>query len=92
MRAKSAWKILGASCRGIASNSYRGAAGHRLHFSHRQSPSSPLDKTDVGVFIAADVPVFALPSVFDGLNGSTDNRDLEGIWFADAPWLLENAA
>ena len=33
-----------------------------------------------------------LTSVFDGLNGSTDNRDLEGIWFADAPWLLENGS
>ena len=49
-----------------------------------------LIKPTLAFYFAADVPVFALPSVFDGLNGSTDNRDLEGIWFADAPWLLEN--
>lgn len=49
-----------------------------------------LIKPTLAFYFAADVPVFALPSVFDGLNESTDNRDLEGIWFADAPWLLEN--
>ncbi len=51
-----------------------------------------LIKPTLAFYFAADVPVFALPSVFDGLNGSTDNRDLEGIWFADAPWLLENGS
>ena len=51
-----------------------------------------LIKPTLAFYFAADVPVFALPSVFDGLNGSTDNRDLEGIWFADAPWLLENSS
>ena len=51
-----------------------------------------LIKPTLAFYFAADVPVFALPSVFDGLNESTDNRDLEGIWFADAPWLLENGS
>ena len=49
-----------------------------------------LIKPTLAFYYAADVPVFALPSVFDGSHRSTDNRDLEGIWFADAPWLLED--
>ena len=51
-----------------------------------------LIKPTLAFYFAANVPVFALPSVFDGLNGSTENRDLEGILFADAPWLLENGS
>ena len=50
-----------------------------------------LIKPTLAFYYAADVPVFALPSVFDGSHKSTDNRDLEGIWFADAPWLLEDS-
>ena len=50
-----------------------------------------LIKPTLAFYYASDVPVFALPSVFDGSHRSTDNRDLEGIWFADAPWLLEDS-
>ena len=30
-------------------------------------------------------------SIFDGTIDSAENRDLEGIWFTDAPWLLDSA-
>jgi outer membrane PBP1 activator LpoA protein len=49
-----------------------------------------LIKPTLAFYYAANLPVFALPSVFDGSHRSTDNRDLEGIWFADAPWVLED--
>jgi len=51
-----------------------------------------LIKPTLAFYFAANIPVFALPSVFDGIPESTDNRDLEGIWFADAPWLLEDGS
>ena len=51
-----------------------------------------LIKPTLAFYFAANVPVFALPSVFDGFSKSTGNRDLEGIWFADVPWLLEDGS
>ena len=51
-----------------------------------------LIKPTLAFYFAANIPVFALPSVFDGIAESTNNRDLEGIWFADAPWLLEDGS
>lgn len=37
---------------------------------------------------AGDVPVYAMPAIYDGTDNSTANRDLHGIVFVDAPWLL----
>lgn len=48
-----------------------------------------LIKPTLAFYFAEDVPVYALPSIYDGQTDSNENRDLDGIWFTDAPWLLE---
>ncbi len=45
----------------------------------------------MGFHYAGDVPVFAMPSIYDGSNDTVSNRDLDGIVFTDAPWLLANS-
>jgi outer membrane PBP1 activator LpoA protein len=40
---------------------------------------------------AEDIPVYALPSIYDGAVNQSENRDLDGIVFTDAPWLLDSA-
>ena len=50
-----------------------------------------LIKPTLAFYYAGDIPVYALPSIFDGTIESAENRDLEGIWFTDAPWLLDSA-
>lgn len=47
----------------------------------------------MGFHFAGDVAIYALPAIYDGLayDGGTStnvNRDLNGITFIDAPWLL----
>src|SRR5690554_4221058 len=37
---------------------------------------------------AGDVPVYAMPAIYDGTDNSVANRDLNGIVFVDGPWLL----
>jgi len=39
---------------------------------------------------AGDVPIFALPSIYDGNAAPGANRDLNDTVFVDAPWLLRN--
>lgn len=39
---------------------------------------------------AGDVPVYAMPSIYDGGSSAVTNRDLNGIIFSDAPWVLED--
>lgn len=41
----------------------------------------------MGFHFAGDVEVFAMPAIYDGA-GIATNRDLNGIVFIDAPWLL----
>ncbi len=48
-----------------------------------------LIKPTLAFYFAEDVPVYALPSIYDGQLNANENRDLDGIWFTDAPWLLE---
>jgi len=48
-------------------------------------------KPTLAFYFAQDVPVFALPSINDGLQNQSANRDLDGIIFTDAPWLLDSA-
>ena len=50
-----------------------------------------LIKPTLAFYFAGDIPVYALPSIFDGTIDSAENRDLEGIWFTDAPWLFDSA-
>lgn len=48
-------------------------------------------KPTLAIHFAGDVPVYAMPSIFDGSSNPTANQDLNGIVFNDAPWILENA-
>lgn len=45
-------------------------------------------KPTLGFYFAEDVPVFALPAIYDGQENRSANRDLDGIIFTDAPWVL----
>ena len=42
-------------------------------------------------YFAEDIPVYAMPSINDGLDNPSENRDLDGIVFTDAPWVLDSA-
>lgn len=48
-------------------------------------------KPTLAIHFAGDVPVYAMPSVYDGGSNPTANQDLNGIIFNDAPWVLDNA-
>lgn len=47
-------------------------------------------KPTLAFYFAGDVPVYALPSIYDGLDNQSANQDLNGIVFTDAPWILAN--
>lgn len=47
-------------------------------------------KPTLAFYFAGDIPVYALPSIYDGLNNQSANQDLNGIVFTDAPWILAN--
>lgn len=50
-----------------------------------------LIKPTLAFYFAGNIPVFALPSIFDGAANPAENRDLDGIWFSDSPWMLQGA-
>lgn len=45
-------------------------------------------KPTLAFYFAENIPVFAMPSIYDGMDNQSENRDLDGIIFADAPWVL----
>jgi len=45
-------------------------------------------KPTMAFHFVGDVPVYAMPAIYDGRRDTTDNRDLNGIIFVDAPWVL----
>lgn len=45
-------------------------------------------KPTLAFYFAEDIPVYALPSIYDGLDNQSANQDLDGIMFTDAPWIL----
>jgi outer membrane PBP1 activator LpoA protein len=47
-------------------------------------------KPTLAFYFAGDIPVYALPSIYDGLDNQSANQDLNGIVFTDAPWILAN--
>lgn len=47
-------------------------------------------KPTMAFHFAGDIPVFAMPAIYDGGANVTGNRDLNGIVFVDAPWILSN--
>ena len=46
-------------------------------------------KPALDFYYAEDLPVFALPSIFDGFDNPDLNRDLNGVIFADAPLMWQ---
>lgn len=40
---------------------------------------------------ASDLPVYATSHVYSGIPNATEDRDLNGILFCDAPWLLQDS-
>lgn len=40
---------------------------------------------------ADDVPVYAMPSIYDGGTNPAANRDLNNVIFNDAPWVLDGS-
>lgn len=47
-------------------------------------------KPTLAFHFADDVPVYAMPSIYDGGTNTVANRDLNTVVFNDAPWVLEN--
>ncbi len=48
-------------------------------------------KPTLAFYFAGDIPVYALPSIYDGLDNQSANQDLNGIVFTDAPWVLADS-
>jgi outer membrane PBP1 activator LpoA protein len=46
-------------------------------------------KPTLAFHFAGDIPVYAMPSIYDGLSNQSENSDLNGIIFTDAPWVLD---
>jgi outer membrane PBP1 activator LpoA protein len=47
-------------------------------------------KPTLAFYFAEDVPVYSMPSIYDGLNNISANQDLDGIMFTVEPWLLSD--
>lgn len=45
-------------------------------------------KPTMAFHFVGDVPVYAMPAIYDGRRDAAGNRDLNGITFVDAPWVL----
>ena len=45
-------------------------------------------KPTLAFYFAEDIPVYSIPSIYEGSENPAENRDLDGIIFADAPWIL----
>jgi outer membrane PBP1 activator LpoA protein len=45
-------------------------------------------KPTLAFYFAENIPVYSLPSIYSGTENQSENRDLDGIIFTDAPWLL----
>ncbi len=48
-------------------------------------------KPTLAFYFAENIPVFSMPSIYDGQDNQQENRDLDGIVFTDAPWVLNPA-
>lgn len=46
-------------------------------------------KPTLAFYFAEKIPVFSMPSIYDGRLNQQENRDLDGIIFTDAPWMLD---
>lgn len=48
-------------------------------------------KPTLSFHFAGEVPVYAMPAIYDGGINPVANRDLNGIIFSDAPWVLSES-
>ena len=47
-------------------------------------------KPTLAFYYAENIPVYALPSIYNGYDNPEANADLNGIIFVDAPWMIYN--
>lgn len=47
-------------------------------------------KPTLAFYFAGDIPVYALPSIYDGINNQAADQDLNGIVFTIEPWVLDS--
>ena len=47
-------------------------------------------KPTLAFYYAENIPVYALPSIYNGYDNPEANLDLNGIVFVDAPWMIYN--
>lgn len=47
-------------------------------------------KPTLAFYFAAELPVYALPAIYDGSSNALANQDLDGVIFIDTPWLLRS--
>ncbi|ALO46944.1 penicillin-binding protein activator [Pseudohongiella spirulinae] len=47
-------------------------------------------KPTLGFHYAGDLPVIAMPAIYEPPRSASGNRDLNGVAFLDAPWMLDN--
>ena len=47
-------------------------------------------KPTLAFYFAEKLPVYSLPSIYDGQENESENRDLDGIIFTVAPWVLDS--
>ena len=47
-------------------------------------------KPTLGFHYAGDLPVIAMPAIYETPRSASGNRDLNGVAFLDAPWMLSN--
>ena len=45
-------------------------------------------KPTLAFYFAGNIPVYSMPSIYNGELNQQENRDLDGIVFTDAPWIL----
>jgi outer membrane PBP1 activator LpoA protein len=48
-------------------------------------------KPTLAFYFAGNVPVYSMPSIYDGQENESENRDLDGIIFTEAPWVLDSS-
>ena len=47
-------------------------------------------KPTLAFYFAGNIPVFSMPSIYNGRDNQQEDRDLDGIVFTDAPWILNS--
>ena len=48
-------------------------------------------KPTLAFYFAGNIPVYSMPSIYDGQENESENRDLDGIIFTVAPWVLDSS-